>query len=118
VSVSAEAGVDLARRRWLVGRSGGESTVARVPPSAAAPATKAQPSPQPGVMAHCLALRRVECRSCGDACDTGALRFRLQRGAPAQPLWDAQSCTGCGDCLAVCPVSALCMPAPQPEQKT
>ncbi|HMN74374.1 MAG TPA: 4Fe-4S dicluster domain-containing protein [Rhodoblastus sp.] len=54
----------------------------------------------------CVEPRGVACRRCGEACDIGAIRFRLQRGG-AQPLLDISACTGCGDCLAVCPTSAI-----------
>lgn len=55
----------------------------------------------------CLARRGVECRVCGDACDARALRFVPARGGIAQLQVDSAACTGCGDCLAVCPVAAL-----------
>jgi ferredoxin-type protein NapF len=55
----------------------------------------------------CLARRGVECRVCGEACDTGAIRFRPQRGGIAQPQLTLQACTGCGDCVPVCPVGVI-----------
>ena len=56
--------------------------------------------------AACVEPRGVTCRRCGEACDSGAIKFRLQRGG-AQPLLDIATCTGCGDCLSVCPTSAI-----------
>ncbi|MFT3954661.1 MAG: ferredoxin-type protein NapF [Piscinibacter sp.] len=56
---------------------------------------------------HCLSRRGVECRVCGDACDARALRFVPARGGIAQLQVDSAACTGCGDCLSVCPVTAL-----------
>ena len=55
----------------------------------------------------CLARRGVECRVCGDACDARALRFVPSPGGIAQLRIDADACTGCGECLGVCPVVAL-----------
>lgn len=55
----------------------------------------------------CLSRRGVECRVCGDACDARALRFVPARGGIAQLQVDAAACTGCGECVGVCPVSAL-----------
>ena len=55
----------------------------------------------------CLARRRVECRVCGDLCAAAAIRFVPQRGGPSLPLLDAARCTGCGACVAPCPVRAI-----------
>jgi ferredoxin-type protein NapF len=56
---------------------------------------------------HCLALRGVECRVCGDACEASALRFVPTLGGIAQLRIDREACTGCGDCISICPVHAL-----------
>jgi len=56
---------------------------------------------------ECLALKGVVCRACGEACDTRAIRFRLEVGGLARPLVDGEACTGCGGCLARCPVDAV-----------
>lgn len=55
----------------------------------------------------CLANKGVVCRSCGEACDEGAIRFRLRVGGAAEPRLDTAACTGCGYCISVCPVNAL-----------
>jgi ferredoxin-type protein NapF len=49
----------------------------------------------------------VECRLCGEACDAGAIRFPPRLGGVAAPVIDHDRCTGCGDCLPLCPPSAL-----------
>lgn len=57
----------------------------------------------------CLARQGVECRICGEACGTGALRFRPRAGGVALPQLDDAACTGCGACLAPCPTRAIAM---------
>ena len=55
----------------------------------------------------CLAHKGVVCRSCGERCDTRAIRFQLQVGGAAKPELDEQLCNGCGECFAVCPTKAI-----------
>ena len=55
----------------------------------------------------CLAIKGVMCRSCGDACETGAIRFRLVIGGFSRPEFDNSTCTGCGACIAPCPEEAI-----------
>lgn len=64
----------------------------------------------PAIAAHCLAERNVVCRSCGERCADAAIRFSPRLGAAAAPAVLADRCSGCGDCLAVCPVGALELP--------
>lgn len=56
---------------------------------------------------HCLAFQNAVCRSCGERCEHAAIRFSPRLGAAAEPLLNTALCTGCGDCLAVCPTAAL-----------
>lgn len=56
----------------------------------------------------CMAYaQNAVCRSCGDACDAAALRFSPRLGGAALPVVLAERCTGCGDCLSVCPSGAI-----------
>jgi len=55
----------------------------------------------------CLANQGVVCRSCGESCDAGAIRFALRVGGVGQPELDAAACSGCGECLPVCPTTAI-----------
>ena len=55
----------------------------------------------------CLAEQRVACRLCGEGCAVDAIRFRPRLGGEPLPHIDDTRCTGCGDCLPLCPVQAL-----------
>lgn len=55
----------------------------------------------------CLAVRGITCASCVDPCEPGALKIRPMLGGRGLPTINAAACTGCGDCLNVCPVEAL-----------
>jgi len=55
----------------------------------------------------CLAYQRVECRVCGELCETGAIRFRPTRGGISRPDVDSSACSGCGACFSPCPVGAI-----------
>lgn len=57
----------------------------------------------------CLNRRGVECRVCGDVCDARALRFVPAPGGVSRLVADTQACTGCGDCVGVCPVGAIAL---------
>jgi len=56
---------------------------------------------------NCLSARGITCRACGDACETRAIRFRLQLGGRAEPTVDPTLCTGCGSCIAGCPTQVI-----------
>ena len=62
--------------------------------------------------ADCLGEQGIVCRLCEDQCEARAIRFPKLGGAGA-PKIDRQSCTGCGACIAPCPVDAI---AAQPQQ--
>jgi len=62
-----------------------------------------------GIGDACLARRGVVCQSCGDACAEGAIRFRPALGRVPILVFDADRCTGCGDCVEVCPVAAIAL---------
>jgi ferredoxin-type protein NapF len=55
----------------------------------------------------CLPAKGVECRICGDFCDARAIRFTPRLGGAPLPEIVAESCTGCGACVAPCPVAAV-----------
>ena len=69
---------------------------------------------------HCLAQQNVVCRTCGEICAHDAIRFSPRLGGAALPVLDSERCTGCGDCLPICPNSALNLVAsshaPAPSQ--
>jgi len=63
------------------------------------------------IASHCLAQRGVVCQSCREVCPEHAIRFTPAQPQP-QPLLAIDACTGCGACVAVCPVAAIGMTTP------
>jgi len=57
--------------------------------------------------AGCVATRGVECRICGEQCAVQAIRFPPRAGGPSVPEVDSDTCTGCGACVAPCPVRVI-----------
>ena len=55
----------------------------------------------------CLLGSSVYCRSCGDACVESAIRFQPKLGGNAELLFSESDCSGCGACVAACPVGAV-----------
>jgi ferredoxin-type protein NapF len=79
-------------------------------PRAIDPAARAVPFEwRVQVDARCLTRHGVECRVCGEACDARALRFVPTLGRVAQLHVERERCTGCGECLPVCPAGALAL---------
>ena len=56
---------------------------------------------------QCLAVQGIVCRTCGDHCETRAIRFSLMTAGRSLPEIDPATCTGCGQCMPVCPVDAI-----------
>ena len=61
---------------------------------------------------RCLTHQNVICRSCVEQCETRAIVFQLSAGHVPQPQLTEAECTGCGACVAVCPVNAISVVAP------
>ena len=55
----------------------------------------------------CLPHKGVECRICGDFCNVRAIRFPPRIGGSPLPEIVQELCTGCGACVAPCPVMAI-----------
>ncbi|MCK3658024.1 ferredoxin-type protein NapF [Pasteurellaceae bacterium Pebbles2] len=59
------------------------------------------------IQQNCLLKQRIECRSCGDSCESRAIRFRPKLGGIVELVLTLESCNGCGACLSVCPTQAI-----------
>ncbi len=59
------------------------------------------------VTPSCLSSKGVTCRICGDNCQDQAITFRLAVGGRSTPTINISLCTGCGACVAPCPVDAI-----------
>jgi ferredoxin-type protein NapF len=87
----------ISRRQFLRGKF-----------SAGNPATQNAVAPGKAVIGSaCVAYNNVVCRSCGDACGDAAIRFSPRVMGSALPEVIAERCTGCGECVSVCPTSAI-----------
>lgn len=67
-------------------------------------------APVAAIAESCFAVRGVYCRSCADSCDERAIVFTLQKGGRAIVSVNAELCSGCGECAAICPASAISAP--------
>ena len=65
------------------------------------------------ISARCLAYARVTCRSCAENCESAALRFLPGAQGCFFPIIDDSLCSGCGACVAVCPVGAVNIEKPK-----
>lgn len=69
---------------------------------------KAKPWPMTiSINKGCLLNSGVTCQLCTDSCDASALEFDLRVRPNGAVVLDADACTGCGACIAMCPVTAI-----------
>ena len=71
------------------------------------------PAPPVSIGDACFAKHNVLCQSCADVCETRAIRFRPRLGQPPLPELILDNCTLCGDCVPICPASAIAIAPPQ-----
>lgn len=64
------------------------------------------------ISAACVETKGVACRMCEAACETSAIRFRPRLGGGSTPSVEHSGCTGCGACIAPCPVKAITVASP------
>jgi formate hydrogenlyase subunit 6/NADH:ubiquinone oxidoreductase subunit I len=56
---------------------------------------------------QCMALDGVACQICGDICEPRAIKFFWTSKKVQMPQIDTDNCTGCSDCLSICPPKAI-----------
>lgn len=57
----------------------------------------------------CLVKQGIHCKSCGEMCEVGAIRFTFNAHRIPEPIVDTQACNGCGACVQFCPVGVVVM---------
>ncbi len=70
------------------------------------------------IVSECLTFQGVLCRTCGECCEVGAIRFRPVIGGAEVPILDKDLCTGCGACVAPCPTGAIRMGTPPAKEES
>ncbi|MGQ4878036.1 ferredoxin-type protein NapF [Billgrantia sp. LNSP4103-1] len=66
----------------------------------------------------CLGPQGVYCRSCGESCEAGAIRFAFNAQRVPEPTIDTEACSGCGACVSVCPTQAVAVAPPRSRYST
>lgn len=69
------------------------------------------------IKSSCIAYHGTICRTCGEACNDEAIHFKLEPGKVGEPILNLDNCTGCGFCIAMCPVDAVVI-STQSSQKS
>lgn len=64
----------------------------------------------------CLPRQGIDCRVCGDFCDSRAIRFQPRLGGSPLPEINEALCNGCGACVAPCPTAAITVIQPTNAQ--
>ncbi|HXK53167.1 MAG TPA: ferredoxin-type protein NapF [Hyphomicrobiales bacterium] len=59
------------------------------------------------VAENCLEHKGVACRACESACEAAAIVFCRRPCGATRVVINERTCTGCGACVAPCPVQAL-----------
>jgi ferredoxin len=61
------------------------------------------------IKSGCLTNQGVFCRTCSEACEPDAITFTPAVGRAPIPRIDEDTCTGCGECVGICPANAIAL---------
>jgi len=56
---------------------------------------------------ECFSARGIVCRSCGEICESRAIKFSPGISGITQVILNTAACNGCGECVHVCPAGAI-----------
>jgi ferredoxin len=94
-------GIQVSRKEFLRGRFKAQADTSSAPslPGAAIAAVR--------IDAKCLDVNGTTCRLCEEHCEEFAISFQLMAGGRAVPMIDEASCSGCSQCISICPTGAI-----------
>jgi len=70
-------------------------------------ATEAWPKRHAHILAKCLSMNAIMCRSCADYCEADAIKFQIKLRGISKPLIATDKCTACGACIHACPNQSI-----------
>jgi ferredoxin-type protein NapF len=77
-------------------------------------------SPSPAAVArikpNCLTHQGIFCHTCGEVCEPDAISFVPVVGRVPTPGVDEDACTGCGECVGICPADAIALKQRQTKE--
>ena len=56
---------------------------------------------------NCLSFNKIACARCAEECESQSIKLDYSPDGVCRPEVNSNSCSGCGACISICPVSAI-----------